>query len=257
MGASKLKMNTFERFSNRVENYVKYRPSYPPEVLQLFRDEMNLQKTSVVADIGAGTGISAKLFLENGNTVVGVEPNAAMRDAAENYLKEFQHFKTVDGTAENTALDDDSVDFVIAAQAFHWFDKAQTQSEFRRILRDKGFIALIWNERELDINEFLRDYEKILVEFGTDYEQVRHENINTDILRGFFGDKVRQATFQNVQSLDFDGLKGRMLSSSYMPTAENPRFDAMIKKLESLFAEHAENGRIEILYKTNVFYAQH
>ncbi len=249
-------MNTVERFSNRVENYVKYRPSYPPEVLQLFRDEMNLQKTSVVADIGAGTGISAKLFLENGNTVVGVEPNAAMRNAAENYLKEFPHFKTVDGTAENTTLNDDSVDFVIAAQAFHWFDKAKTQSEFRRILRDDCFIALMWNERELDTNEFLRNYEKILLEFGTDYENVRHENINTEMLRDFFGDKIRQAIFQNVQSLDFDGLKGRMLSSSYMPTAENPCFGEMIKKLESLFAEHEENGRIEILYKTNIFYAQ-
>lgn len=249
-------MNTIERFSNRVENYVKYRPTYPPEVVELFRDEMNLQKTSVVADIGAGTGISAKLFLENGNPVVGVEPNAAMREAAEKYLKEFPHFKTVDGTAENTTLAANSFDFVIAAQAFHWFDKAKTQIEFRRILRDDGFVALIWNERELDTNEFLRDYEKILLEFGTDYQKVRHENINIDILSDFFGDKIRREIFQNVQSLDFDGLKGRMLSSSYMPTAENPRFEEMIKKLESLFAQHAENGKIEILYKTNVFYAQ-
>ena len=247
---------TIERFSNRVENYIKYRPDYPPQVLNLFQDKMNLQKSSVIADIGSGTGISSKLFLENGNQVFGVEPNAAMRVAAGNYLREFPNFKTVDGTAENTTLESKKVDFVIAAQAFHWFDKAKAGEEFRRILRDKGFIALIWNERHLDTNDFLRDYEQLLVEFGTDYEKVRHENINEEDLQDFFITNVEKKTFQNVQKLDFDGLKGRMLSSSYMPTAENPRFDEMIKKLESLFAEHAENGRIEILYNTNIFYAQ-
>ena len=248
--------NTVERFSNRVENYVKYRPSYPPEILELFRREMNLQKSSVIADIGSGTGISAKLFLENGNPVFGVEPNEVMRDAAEKYLNDFPHFKSVDGTAENTTLEENSVDFVVAAQAFHWFDEAKTRGEFERILKNGGFIALMWNERQLDTNKFLRDYENLLVEFGTDYEIVRHENINREVLRNFFSTNIRHAAFPNVQKLDFEGLKGRMLSSSYIPTEENPRFGEMIKKLESVFAEHAENGRIEILYNTNIFYAQ-
>ncbi len=119
--------DTVERFSNRVENYVKYRPGYPREVLDLFRDEMNLTENSVIADIGSGTGISAKLFLENGNEVFGVEPNAAMRGAAEEFLREFPKFKSVDGTAENTNLPDNSVDLVVAAQAFHWFDKDKTR----------------------------------------------------------------------------------------------------------------------------------
>ncbi|CAN5261767.1 class I SAM-dependent methyltransferase [soil metagenome] len=256
MGASKLEMNTVERFSNRVENYIKYRPVYPPKILDLFRSKMNLQKSSVIADIGSGTGISAKLFLENGNQVFGVEPNEDMREAAETYLNNFPNFKSINGTAENTTLADKSVEFVIAAQAFHWFDNAKAGEEFRRILRDKGFIALIWNERQLDTNKFLRDYENLLSEFGTDYEKVRHDNINEKDLRQFFMTDVQQAAFLNIQRLDFEGLKGRMLSASYMPTAENPRFDEMIKKLESLFAEHAENGRIEILYNTNIFYAQ-
>lgn len=248
--------NTVERFSNRVENYIKYRPNYPPEVLDLFREKMNLRKSSTIADIGAGTGISSKMFLENGNSVIGVEPNAAMREAAETFLREFPNFKIVDGTAENTTLASKSVDFVIAAQAFHWFDKVKAGEEFRRILRDKGFIALIWNERQLDTNEFLRDYEQLLIEFGTDYEKVRHENIDETDLRGFFRTEVKKAIFQNVQKLDFDGLKGRMLSASYIPTAENPRFEEMLEKLQSLFAQHAENGKIEILYNTNIFYAQ-
>ncbi len=248
--------NTVERFSNRVENYVKYRPSYPPEVLQLFQNEMNLQNTSTVADIGAGTGISSKLFLENGNSVIGVEPNQAMRDAAEKIWVTFPNFKTVDGTAENTTLEAESVDFVIAAQAFHWFDKAKAGDEFRRILRSEGFAALIWNERQLDTNEFLREYEKLLIKFGTDYEKVRHENIKEKDLREYFKKDVKKATFQNFQNLDFDGLKGRMLSSSYIPTAENSRFQEMLEKLQMLFTEHAENGRIEILYDTNIFYSQ-
>ncbi|MCA1624801.1 MAG: class I SAM-dependent methyltransferase [Acidobacteria bacterium] len=248
--------DTIERFSNRVENYVKYRPDYPKEVLDLFRKEMNLQTSSVVADIGTGTGISAKLFLENGNTVFGIEPNAAMRVAAENYLQDFPNFKNVKGTAEETSLENKTVDFIVAAQAFHWFDKEKTREEFKRILKDKGFVVLMWNERQLDSTEFLRGYECLLIEYGTDYEKVRHENITKEILQDFLQTNFRQAIFQNAQTLDFSGLKGRMLSSSYMPTAENPRFSEMLKNLESLFAEHSEKGKIQILYNTNVFYAQ-
>lgn len=248
--------NTVERFSNRVENYVKYRPGYPPEVLQAFRDEMNLTEDSVIADIGSGTGISAKVFLENGNIVYGVEPNAAMREAAEKFLQEFSKFESVDGTAENTTLEDDSVDFVTAAQAFHWFDPAKTRAEFSRILRAKGYVVLIWNERLLDANDFLRDYEKLLIKYGTDYENVRHDNIDTEKLKDFFLNDFSQKTFRNVQSLDFDGLKGRLMSSSYMPTKADERFEPMVIELRALFENHAENGRIELLYDTNIFYSQ-
>lgn len=248
--------NTIERFSNRVENYVKYRPGYPPEVLQAFRDEMNLTENSVIADIGSGTGISAKVFLENGNKVFGVEPNASMRQAAENFLKDFPKFESVDGTAENTALEDDSVDFVTAAQAFHWFDPAKTRAEFSRILREKGFVVLIWNERLLDANDFLREYEKVLVKYGTDYENVRHDNVDINKLNEFFQKNFSRRTFKNNQTLDFDGMKGRLMSSSYMPTETDERFDSMVVELKSLFEKYAENGRIELLYDTNIFYTQ-
>jgi ubiquinone/menaquinone biosynthesis C-methylase UbiE len=249
-------MNTIERFSDRVENYVKYRPGYPPEVLELFRGEMNLQKDSVVADIGAGTGISSKMFLENGNQVFGVEPNAAMRAAAEKYLKDFPNFRIVDGTAEKTNLPHDSVDFVVAAQAFHWFDATETLSEFTRILREKGFIALIWNERQLDTTEFLRDYEKLVIEFGNDYESVRHDNFDEEIFAEFFQKEFSRKTFQNIQTVDLDGLKGRIHSSSYMPSESDESFPAMNTEIERIFAKYAENGKIQILYSTNIFYAQ-
>ncbi len=248
--------DTVERFSNRVANYVKYRPTYPPEVLQLFKDEMNLQTDSVVADIGSGTGISTKIFLENGNPVFAVEPNAAMRDAAADFLRGYLNLTLVNGTSENTTLENDSVDFVIAAQAFHWFKQSETRAEFARILKDKGFVALIWNERRLDTTEFLKDYENLLIEYGTDYEKIRHDNISKETLRSFFQTDFKEAVFQNKQTVDFDGLKGRMLSASYVPAPENPRFSAMLKNLESLFAKHAENGRIDILYDTKIFYGQ-
>lgn len=249
-------INSVKRFTNRVENYVKYRPHYPKEVLELFRTEMNLKKSSLIADVGSGTGISAKLFLENDNIVFGIEPNEAMRDAAEKFLEEFPNFKSVDGTAENTKLPEESVDFVIAAQAFHWFDREKTRREFRRILKAKGFIALIWNERQLDTTPFLREYEQLLIEFGSDYEKIRHDNIDKKILQDFFQTEFSSKTFQNRQTVDFEGLRGRAVSSSYMPDETDSRFEPMITELKRLFDKYAENGKIQILYDANVHYSQ-
>lgn len=249
--------NTVTRFSNRVANYVKYRPGYPPEVIELFKTEMGLSKDSILADIGSGTGLSTKPFLENGSTVYGVEPNAAMREAAEEYLKEFPTFISHDGTAETTNLDDASVDFVIAAQAFHWFDPDKTRIEFTRILKPGGWIALLWNERQLDTTEFLREYEKLLLKYATDYEKVRHENINEEKLGQFFQTGYSQATFPNVQVFDFDGLRGRLLSASYMPAEDHPSFPALEKELKELFTKHSENDRIRVFYDTNIYYKRY
>lgn len=249
-------MNTVERFSNRVENYVKYRPGYPPEVLQLFRDEMNLRPDSVIADVGSGTGISTKLFLENGNEVFGFEPNDAMRSAAEEFLASFPNFHSRNGTAETTRLPDGSVDFVIAAQAFHWFDPQKTRAEFKRIVTENGFIALMWNERQLDRTPFLREYEQFLLKTANDYTKVRHENIDEEKLFDFFGQEFYRASFLNVQVFDFEGLRGRVLSASYMPAETDQSYPVMIKELKALFAKHAESGKIELSYDTNVFYAQ-
>lgn len=246
--------DTVSRFSNRVANYVKYRPSYPPEVLALFRDEMGLTADSVVADVGSGTGISARLFVENGNVVYGVEPNPAMRAAAEDHLRDFPNFRSVDGTAEDTTLESGSVDFVTAAQAFHWFEAEKTRAEFDRILRAGGHIALMWNERQLDSTPFLRDYEKFLSKYGKDYQTVRHENVTETVLEDFFRRPFAKATFDNVQVLDFEGLKGRMLSSSYMPAEVDPGFEEMVAELRSLFEKHSESGKIEVFYDTNVFF---
>ena len=251
-----MKSETVERFSNRVANYVKYRPGYPIEILELFREEMGLKRESVIADLGSGTGLSAKLFLENGNTVYGVEPNAAMRAAAEDFLKDFPNFRSIDGTAENTTLPAASADIVIAAQAFHWFESGPTRSEIKRIAKENGHVALIWNERQLDTTPFLRDYEELLVRFANDYDAVRHDNVSEEKLTDFFGGRFRHKIFENRQVFDFEGLKGRLLSSSYMPAEDDPRFEPMSAALRAVFAKHAEGGRITVFYDTNVFYAE-
>ncbi|HUR97412.1 MAG TPA: class I SAM-dependent methyltransferase [Pyrinomonadaceae bacterium] len=249
--------DTIHRFSNRVANYAKYRPGYPPEILELFKNAMGLTVDSVLADVGSGTGLSAKLFLENGSTVYGVEPNAAMREAAEDYLKEFPNFISHEGTAEDTSLPDSSIDFVIAAQAFHWFHPERTLTEFTRILRPGGHVSLIWNERQLDTTEFLRDYELLLKKHANDYDKVRHENIDHEKLARFFGPDYERATYSNEQVFDLEGLRGRVLSSSYMPAEDDPAFPALEKELTGLFAKYAENGKIKVFYDTNIYYKQY
>ena len=247
---------TVERFSDRVENYVKYRPGYPPSMLQFFKERLGLTTHSVIADIGSGTGISSKPFLDNGNVVYGVEPNSAMRAAAESFLNGFDNFQNIAGTSDNTGLSDRSIDLIIAAQAFHWFEPEATRNEFKRILKPDGYVCLIWNERQLDSTLFLRDYEALLLICANDYERVRHENIDETVLASFFEQDFERATFANRQTLDFDGLKGRLLSSSYMPNVGDPKFGPMENELKSLFAKHAQGGKITILYDTNLFYTQ-
>lgn len=246
--------DTVERFSNRVENYVKYRPDYPGEIIQFLTENCGLTRESIIADIGCGTGISSQLFLENGNRVIGVEPNAAMRDAAVKFLVKFPWFIPIDGTSDNTTLADASVDMVIAAQAFHWFNPVTTRSEFHRILKPGGHIVLIWNERQLDTTPFLVEYEAFLLKYAHDYGSVRHENIHVKELSDFFQLEYGAATFKNQQIFDFEGIKGRMLSASYMPNETDAVFEEMAKELQALFAKHAENGKIKVFYDTKVYF---
>lgn len=246
--------NSTARFSDRVQNYVRYRPSYPDEVLDFLRNETCLRTDSVVADVGSGTGISAQMFLRNGNTVYGVEPNQQMRQAAEPLLREFPGFHSVDGTSEATTLGDASVDHVVAAQAFHWFDVERTKDEFARILRPDGWVILIWNARRLDSTPFLRGYESLLQNFGTDYLQVRAENIGLAAIENLFADGVFvKHEVYNQQTFDFDGLKGRLLSSSYTPPVTHPNHERMLAELRNLFDQNADSGLVRFEYDTKMF----
>jgi len=249
-------MQSVERFTSRVDNYVRYRPGYPAEIVALLNAECGLTADSVVADIGSGSGKLSEIFLANGNEVIAVEPNDAMRMAARQIAGDNPRIQIIDGTAENTTLPDSSIDFVIAGQAFHWFDPRRTKTEWNRILKPEGWAVLIWNERLTDSTAFLREYEKFLIEFGTDYPVVRHENA-TDAINFFFAPTVpRLASFPNVQVFDYQSLKGRLLSTSYTPEQGHPSFDAMLNALTELFAKYEENGVVRFEYETRVYYGQ-
>lgn len=243
------------RFSDRVENYVRYRPGYPEEVVHLLRTETGLAPAAVIADVGSGTGISSELFLRHGHTVHGVEPNREMREAAEAMLREHPRFHSVPGTAEATTLPPRSVDCVVAGQAFHWFDTHEARREFARILRPGGWVVLLWNTRRTDSTPFLRAYEALLQRHGTDYREVQHRNVDPAALRSFFANGAFGVrTLYNEQRFEFEGLKGRLLSSSYVPAEEHPGYPAMMRTLEHLFEEHAEDGRVCFEYDTELYF---
>jgi SAM-dependent methyltransferase len=246
-----------ERFSNRVEDYVRYRPGYPREILDVLRDECGLTAESVVVDVGSGTGLLAQLFLENGNVVYGVEPNAAMRDAGEQYLEKYRHFCSVAGSAEATTLQDACADFIVAGQAFHWFEPKAARAEFERVLRPRGWVAVIWNERVSDRTAFQREYEQLLRAYCADYEKVAATYPQDERMKDFFGPGAfGMKSFANWQLFDFDGLRGRLLSSSYAPAVGHPKHELMLAALRRLFDAHAEGERVRFEYETHVCYGQ-
>jgi SAM-dependent methyltransferase len=247
-----------ERFSNRVENYVKYRPGYPAALLDLLRDECGLRadESCVIADVGSGTGFLAEIFLKQGNRVFGVEPNADMRKAGEEYLQGFRNFASVAGSAEATTLGGGSVNFVTAGQAFHWFEPAATRREFSRVLTPGGWVVLVWNHRRMD-TQFARDYEALLKHYGTDYERVRASYPEAHTVRDFFGDvRCLGRDLKYDQTFDWDGLSGRLHSSSYAPTKEHENYVPMMSELRRIFDAHAENERLSMEYETKVYFGQ-
>jgi len=248
--------NATSRFSDRVENYILYRPGYPLEALEALRTECGLAPEHIVADIASGTGIWTRTLLENGNAVFGIEPNPEMREAGERLLAAFPKFASVAGTAESTTLADQSVDFVTAAQAAHWFDRTPSRREFVRILKPGGWLVLLWNERLTDTTPFLRDYEQLLLAYGTDYKEVRHER-TTDAVNEFF-DPVpyQELTFEMRQEFDYEGVAGRLLSSSYAPGPDHPQYPPMLRELHHVFDAHAVSGRATFEYKTRLYFGR-
>ena len=248
--------NATSRFFDRVENYVRYRPGYPAEVLTALKTECGLLSSHVVADLASGTGIWTRVVLENGNRAFGVEPNAEMGAAGERLLAEFPKFTSVAGTAEATTLSDQSVDFITAAQAAHWFDRERATREFARILNPGGWLVLLWNERATDRTRFLRDYEQMLLTYGTDYEEVRHER-TTDAVNEFFDPApFQKRVFEMRQKFDYAGVKGRLLSSSYAPGPEHPNHVPMLRELRRIFDFCAVAGQVCFDYKTRLYFGR-
>jgi len=240
------------RFSDRVADYVRTRPGYPPGVLDPLRAEAGLTPATVIADIGSGTGLSAEMFLKNGNTVFGVEPNREMREAGESLLAPYTNFHSLAGSAEVTTLPDASVDLIVAGQAFHWFDAAKSRTEFRRILRPGGFVTLVWNTRRIGTTPFLQAYENLLQRFGTDYREVVHTNVNRSALADFFGGGYRSHKLDNEQVFDREGLRGRLRSSSYTPPVGHPNHEPMMRELDRIFDAHNDCGAVRFEYDTEL-----
>lgn len=257
-------LNSTTRFSDRVEDYVKYRPHYPEAILSYLRDRYSFGPEWVVADIGSGTGISTELFLRSGNKVFAVEPNRAMRSKAEELLAGYPGFVSVDGTAEATGLESASVDLIVAGQAFHWFDPVRTRAEFVRIarpgaagksgalMRAGAVVTLIWNER-LILSGFEREYEELILQYAGDYKTINHKNITETQIGDFFHPQAYVLrSFENEQVFDVDGVKGRLLSSSYIPK-DGARYSEMIDALKALFERYEADGRVRVGYETKVY----
>lgn len=250
-------LDSKERFSNRVETYVKYRPTYPREAIDYLYDVVGLSEHSRIADVGAGTGIFSKLLLERGSYVTALEPNAEMREAAVLELKEFASYEALGGSAEETGLKDHSVNFIVCAQSFHWFDQTAAQLEFRRILKPGGKVVLIWNSRQTTGSSFLEQYEQLLLTFATDYDKVGHKSITQHSLGSFFakgGPHLER--FAMRQLFDEQGLTGRLLSSSYSPLPGDANYERMIQELHELFIRNEQSGTVAMEYATELYWGE-
>ena len=244
-----------KRFSDRVENYVKFRPSYPITLIDHLKKNTIITTSQNIADIGSGTGIFSKLLLNTENRVYAVEPNKEMRLAAEKILQNKPNFISINGSAENTTLKENSIDIITAAQSFHWFDLNKAKKEFLRILKPNGFIVLIWNVRKSEGSHFLTEYEKLLKSHCPDYLQVNHRNIGLEKIMHFINPKnFQKFSCQNVQFFDFEGLKGRLKSSSYTPTQEQPEYTMLMEDLAKLFKKFQVNGEVQFLYDCEMYF---
>lgn len=250
--------DTAARFTDRVADYVRHRPSYPADAIDFVMRALALAPGSVVADLGAGTGIASALLLDRGVHVRAVEPNAPMRAAAERTLGAREGFSSHAGTAEATGLPEASVDAIVAAQAFHWFDPPRARAEALRILRPstrEANVALIWNARREHGSAFLEGYEALLLERAVDYAVVRHQNVAvSDALERYFGRPAKRWSTTNVQRFDWEGLRGRAASSSYVPALGHPAHDAFYAALRALFDRTSEDGAVAFTYDVDVFY---
>jgi len=239
------------RFSDRVDTYVRARPGYPAEVGELLRDRVGLGPGCIVADLGAGTGIFTRLLLAAGATVHAVEPNEPMlarlvADTVHGSLRAHR------APAEATGLSTASIDLVTAAQAFHWFDQAAAGREFRRILRPGGAVALVWNDRAAT-TPFLQEYEALVRRWATDYPRVDHRRITPEVIEAFFAPgRVEVHHVDHHQRLDREGIRDRLLSSSYAPPPGHPDHEPMLAELTALFDRYAAAGTVRFAYRTDV-----
>jgi len=241
-----------ERFSDRADNYAKFRPNYPDVMMRFLRNIV--APPAIVADIGSGTGILTRQLLDSGYELFAVEPNDPMRAEAERILGDRPCFRSVRGTAEETTLLDRSVDLITCAQAFHWFDRARAKLEFCRILKGTGSVALVWNERLDDASELNRKYDEILRRWAPEYPNLSHRRVGLEEMRTFFAPgEFELHTFPNDQSLDREAFLGRLLSSSYVPNVGQPGHREIVDAAGHVFDEYEAEGKVIFAYETRLY----
>ncbi len=252
MESSLNNLHPLERFSDRVQNYVKYRPSYPGVIVDFFESQLGLQKTMMIADVGSGTGLFSELLLKEDYKVFCVEPNAEMRHYAELTLSRYPGFSSIDGRAEETRLPDHAIDFITVIQSFHWMNPTETKVEFRRILKSNGKIIIAWILAKQN-TPFLHEYEEIRKTFGIDYKAV--ERANENILIDFYDPHaIGKKIFHHSRSLDFENLKGQLISASFIPLPGHPKYENMITELTRIYKKYQYNGFVTMEYEIPVFW---
>jgi SAM-dependent methyltransferase len=243
-----------ERFSGIVENYARYRPGYPGEIISILEEKYNMENGKVIGDIGSGTGIFSKLLIEAGYFVFCVEPNDEMRIYSENEFAGLQNFKSVKGTAEKTNLSSQSVDAITAAQSFHWFDTFPVIDEFNRILKPDGYIILIWNDRRSDNNDFMNQYEKLLTRYCPDYSETSHKNYSSDRINSIFsGYNIDFYQIENHQDLNLDAFLGRLKSCSYCLKKDHENYNLLMDEITTLHTAFQSNGIVRFEYDTIMY----
>lgn len=254
MVSSITSVSSTSRFSNRADNYAKFRPGYPDELFSYIEKAMELQPEAGIVDIGSGTGLFAEPLLKNGYSVVCIEPNEDMRKAGEERLKKYPSFQSIRSTAEDTGLKENSVDLITVAQTFHWLDPVGTRLECQRILKPDGYVILAWN-RETQQTEFEHKYNALRTKYRL--EEPGPIQIDPVLINEFFAPGiVKTKSFVNKQLLDFEALKGQLLSKSYIPLPDHEQYDAMITELIKLFVIYNENGLVTINYETLLYWGQ-
>ena len=247
-------LSSSDRFLGRVDAYARHRPSYPASAIDLLATHCGLKPGTDVVDLGSGTGILSALLLQRGARVFGIEPNREMRAYSDHALG--GEFRSESGTAENTRMPDRFFDLLVAGQAFHWFDPQKARVEALRILKPSAWAALFWNERQTGVIPFLEDYEALLRRYAPEYDAVTRLRAEEGGIGQFFGRRPQLATFPNQQLLDFDGLAGRVMSSSYAPMPDRPEHEPLMAGLKEVFDRHQRDGKVVFLYQTLVYFGQ-
>jgi SAM-dependent methyltransferase len=250
-------MDPTSRFTEHADAYARFRPGYPGAALEWIASRARLPSGARVADVGAGTGIFSQALVQRGFEVFAIEPNERMRDAAARAL-EATSARVVAGSGEASGLPSHSVALVSVAQALHWLDVERARSEFRRILVPGGWVAIVYNSRDLESKGFSSAYEEAFARFAPSREAVGHLGTARDfrIAELFADGSFTTHSFRHVQSLDWDGVRGWLASISYAPPAGSPDRADLETALREAFTRHARDGVVAIDYVTTVSVGQ-